>query len=173
MQARERNGVRVGQPVRDLDGLSLGRVRRLFDWGFSASRSVLVFRRDNIIRYDEVRAVRDGTLVVARSRHDLFDLAAGGVPASWKIPAPAAFPTTATPSEARDLMEDVAAGRVPGDSGAEGAERSAAAGPRRDEAPAASAALGEADVRAYVASRGQSGARQQQADARGTGRDRR
>src|SRR5512140_2002539 len=118
MQARERNGVRVGQPVRDLDGVSLGRVRRLFDWGFAASRGVLLFRRDFILRYDEVRAVRDGALVVARSRRDLFDLAAGGVPASWKIRAPAAFPTTATPSEARYVMEDVAAGRVPGESGA-------------------------------------------------------
>src|SRR5215208_7704386 len=99
---RERNGVRMGQRVRDLDGTSLGRVVRLFDWGFEARRGLpILFRRDFILRYDEVRGVRDGALLVSRSRRDLLELAAGQVPASWRIPAPHEFPTAATPSEAR------------------------------------------------------------------------
>ena len=112
---QERNGVRIGLRVRDLDGASLGRVVRLFDWGFEARRGIpILFHHDFVARYDEVRGVRDGALVVARSSRDLFDLAAGGLPPSWRIPVPADFPTAATPSEARYVREDVARGRVGG-----------------------------------------------------------
>jgi hypothetical protein len=115
MRERERNGVRLGQPVRDLDGTSLGRVVRLFDWGFQTRRGLPILSRgQHVVRYDEVRAVREGALVVSRSGRDLLELAAGEVPHAWRIPTPSAFPTAATPSEARAVLEDVAAGRVPG-----------------------------------------------------------
>ena len=109
----ERSGVRVGDEVRDLDGTDLGRVTRLYAWGFEVGRGFpILFRRQAVVRYDEVRGVRDGTLVVARSSRDLRDLAEGGVPASWRIPAPHAYPTAATPSEARFVLEDIAAGAI-------------------------------------------------------------
>jgi hypothetical protein len=115
MRERERNGVRLGQPVRDLDGTSLGRVVRLFDWGFQTRRGLPILSRgQHVVRYDEVRAVREGALVVSRSGRDLLELAAGEIPHAWRIPTPSAFPTAATPSEARSVLEDVAAGRVPG-----------------------------------------------------------
>ena len=83
----ERNGVRLGERVVDVDGKSLGKVTRLYPWGFVATRGLPVLtRRDEVIRYDEVRGARDGALVVARSDHDLFDLAEGGVPRSWRVP---------------------------------------------------------------------------------------
>jgi hypothetical protein len=108
---QERNGVRLGQRVRDADGLDLGRVTALYAWGFKATRGLPVLtRRDEVVRYDEVRGVRDGALVVARSAGDLLDLAAGGVPRSWRIPAPPGYPASATPSEARLVLEDIAAG---------------------------------------------------------------
>jgi hypothetical protein len=110
----ERNGVRVGQPVRDVDGRNLGRVTRLFDWGFEVGRGFpILFRSSWVVRYDEARGLRDGALVVARSDQDLYTLAAGGVPASWRVPAPAGFPTMATPSEGRDVIDAVAASRAP------------------------------------------------------------
>ncbi len=108
---KERNGVRLGQRVRDADGKDLGRVTELYAWGFKATRGLPVLtRRDEVVRYDEVRGVRDGALVVARSERDLLDLAAGGVPRSWRIPAPPGYPATATPAEARLVLEDIAAG---------------------------------------------------------------
>lgn len=112
---RERNGVRVGQAVRDLDGTELGRVKELYDGGFSVVRGFpILFWKDAVLRYDEVRGVRDGDLVVARSRKDIFDQARGRLPASWRIPAPSGFPTAATPSEARAVFDVVAAPRPPG-----------------------------------------------------------
>src|SRR5689334_5187407 len=126
MKERERNGVRLGQPVRDLDGTSLGRVVRLFEWGFATRRGLPILSRGrHLLRYDEIRAVRDGALVVSRSARDLFELAAGEVPHAWRIPTPAAFPTAATPSEARYVREDIAAGRVGGAAPGEEAERPA------------------------------------------------
>ncbi len=108
---KERNGVRLGQRVRDADGNDLGRVTTLYAWGFKATRGLPVLtRRDEVVRYDEVRGVRDGALVVARSGRDLLDLAAGGVPRSWRIPAPPGYPAAATPSEARLVLEDIASG---------------------------------------------------------------
>lgn len=111
---KERDGVRLGLAVRDLDGVSLGRVVRLFDWGFQTRRGLLLWKREHLVRYDEVRGLRDGGLVVARSRRDLFELAAGGIPPAWRIRAPAAFPVAATPAEARELIAAIARGDVPG-----------------------------------------------------------
>jgi hypothetical protein len=107
----EQSGVRLGERVVDADGKALGKVTRLYPWGFVVTRGLPVLtRRDQVVRYDEVRGARDGALVVARSDRDLFELAAGGVPRSWRIAAPPGYPATATPSEARLVLEDIASG---------------------------------------------------------------
>ncbi len=82
---RERNGVRVGQRVRDLDGTSLGRVKELYDGGFSVVKGFpILFRSDLVARYDEVREIRGRELVLARSRQDLLALARGELPPAWR-----------------------------------------------------------------------------------------
>jgi hypothetical protein len=109
----ELNGVRRGQRVRDLDGTDLGKVTHLYDWGFRAEKGFpILFGKSAVIRYSELRGIRNGELVVARSARDLFDLALGEVPPAWRIPAPPEFPSAATPSEARLLFEDLAAGAI-------------------------------------------------------------
>lgn len=111
---KERNGVRVGQRVRDLDDKVVGRVKELYDWGFGVEKGFpVLFRKDHVFRYDEVRGTRDGTLVVARTKRDLIELAEGRLPDSWRIPAPADYPRAATPSEARGVFEEVASARLP------------------------------------------------------------
>ncbi|WP_041448555.1 hypothetical protein [Anaeromyxobacter sp. Fw109-5] len=111
---KERNGVRVGQRVRSVDGKSVGRVVELFDEGFAVQRGFpILFRKDFVFRYDEVRGTRDGALVVARGERDLFQLARGELPASWRIPAPSGFPTAAAPAEARAVFAEVASARLP------------------------------------------------------------
>ncbi len=107
----ERNGVRIGQRVRDLDGNRLGRVREIYDAGFSVVKGLpLLFRTDFVARWDEIREVRDGAVVLARSKSDLLALARGEIPPSWRIPALDGRPQAATPSEARlELAEDRAA----------------------------------------------------------------
>jgi hypothetical protein len=144
---RERNGVKIGQRVRDVDGKDLGRVRELHDWGFEVAKGFMLFRRDTVARYDEVRGERDGALVLARSDRDLFELAAGGIPASWRVAAPPGFPVAATPSEARFLFEDIAAGVLT--SG--GARGRAAPASRTGDAPPVT----EGEERRYVGTRGQ------------------
>lgn len=104
----ERNGVKVGQRVRDLDGKDLGRVTRLHDWGLHVARGMFLFRREAVVLYSELRGVRDGVLVVARSGRDLDALAAGELPPSWRIPAPPEFPSAATPSEAQAVFGELA-----------------------------------------------------------------
>ena len=149
MKERERSGVRLGQPVRDIDGVSLGRVVRLFEWGFATRRGLPILSRGRwLLRYDEIRAVRDGALVVSRSAHDLLELAAGEVPRAWRIPTPASYPTAATPAEARSVREDVAAGRVTG--AARPGEGARPAPEGEEPGP-----LGEDELRAYGYSRGQ------------------
>ncbi len=101
--------MRTGQAVRDLDGTELGRVTALHEGSFTVSKGLFLFRRDAVARYDEVRGVRDGVLVLARSARDLDELAAGRIPPSWRIPTPPGFPASATPSEARFVFEDLAA----------------------------------------------------------------
>lgn len=112
MRITERNGVRTGRRVRDMDGTSLGRVTALYDWGFAAARGFpILFRQEFVVRYDEVRGERDGALVVSRSAGDLTALSMGDVPPSWRIPAPPGFPTAATPPEARGVFEDIVRAR--------------------------------------------------------------
>jgi hypothetical protein len=79
----ERNGVEVGQHVIDLDGNDVGRVTALFDWAFAVGKGFpLLFRKEYVFGYAEVRGVKDGKLVVARSRDDHDRLARGGLPAA-------------------------------------------------------------------------------------------
>ena len=106
---KERNGVRVGMRVRSLDGEELGHVARLYDGGFAVQKGFpILFRRDHVLRYDEVRGERDGALVVARGDQDLLELAAGEIPSSWRVPTPHGFPSAATPSEAHAVHASVA-----------------------------------------------------------------
>jgi hypothetical protein len=102
MNVSERNGVRIGQEVRDLDGDFLGRVTELYEGGFSVVKGLpFLFRSDLVARYDEVREVSGGRILLARSKRDLFELANGGMPPSWRVPAAApGRPVAATPSEA-------------------------------------------------------------------------
>lgn len=117
---KERNGVRRGQRVRDLDGTPLGRVTALYDDGFKVSKGFpILFRKDSVARYDEVRGARDGALVLARSRQDLFALAEGYLPPSWRVPAPPGFPASATPDEARGVRAELARGAIAPDLAAE------------------------------------------------------
>lgn len=113
MKDLDRNGVRIGQSVRDLDGKDLGRVKALYDEAFLAVKGPpLLFRQDHVLRYDEVRGERDGALVVARSDRELLELARGELPATWRVPVPAGFPSAATPSEARGVFAEVALGHA-------------------------------------------------------------
>lgn len=85
---RERNGVRIGQRVRDVDGKPLGRVDALYDSAFSVVKGLpLLFRRDLVAGYDEVLDRRGGEIVLARSSRDLLSLARGEVPPSRRAPA--------------------------------------------------------------------------------------
>ncbi|WP_242346334.1 hypothetical protein [Anaeromyxobacter terrae] len=155
---KERNGVRVGQRVRDLEGKSLGRVKHVYDWGFDAVKGLpVLFRSDYVFRYDEVSGIRDGALVVARTNRDLIDLAAGEVPPSWRIRAPLGLPRVATPPEARAVFAELAAARLPPPP-----ERTEPLEPVPGPAPAESliwergdAALGAGEERRYVERRGQ------------------
>ncbi len=131
----ERNGVRIGQRVRDVEGRRLGRVKALYDEGFAISRGFpVLFRRDWVARYDEVRGVREGALVLARSDRDLFQLAEGEVPDAWRIPTPPHYPELATPSEALGVFEVIAGGAISTEPGGWPAGRAQApASPPRDE----------------------------------------
>jgi hypothetical protein len=112
MRQQERSGVRLGQRVVDVDGNDLGRVAALYDEAFRVVKGFpILFRREQVIRYDEVRGERDGRLVAARGGRDLFVLAAGAVPESWRVPAPRGFPEIAAPGEARQLYVALAAER--------------------------------------------------------------
>jgi hypothetical protein len=105
---KERRGVRVGQRVRDLDGNDLGRVKVLYASGFSVVKGPpILFRKDLVARYDEVRGVRDGEILLARSSRDLFELAAGELPPAWRVEAPPDQPQAATPAEAQAFRPDV------------------------------------------------------------------
>src|SRR5574340_825791 len=107
----ERNGVRIGRPIRDLDGKYLGRVKALYQQAFLVGRGLpILFRREQVIPYEEVRGERGGALVVSRSARQLLELAAGEMPATWRIPVPPGFPAAATPGEAQGVVEAVALG---------------------------------------------------------------
>jgi hypothetical protein len=158
MAIEERNGVRVGIRVRNLDGKDLGRVTRLHEWGFEVEKGFpVLFRRELVATYDEVRGVRDGALVLARSDRALFELAEGEIPESWRIAAPPGFPQAATPAEAREVANDLAA-RSPGASAPATAPAPELVKPAEPEARVDEAGEVEAgdDEREYERSRGQS-----------------
>lgn len=138
---RERNGVRVGQRVRDVEGKDLGKVTDLYEWGFGVEKGLpILFRRDTVATYDEVRGVDGDVVTIARNGDALQQLAHGGMPPSWRIPVPRDFPASATPGEARAVFESLAASPRP----APGAG-----------APAATPPLASAEEREYEETRGQ------------------
>jgi hypothetical protein len=101
---KERNGVRAGQRVRDVEGKDLGRVARLFEETFEVRKGFpILFSDDRVLRYDEVRASEGDEVVVSRSDGDLFTLAEGRLPESWKVGAGPGLPAAATPAEAARL----------------------------------------------------------------------
>jgi hypothetical protein len=156
----ERNGIRLGQPVRDVDGKALGRVTTLYDEGFEVARGLpILFRSSFVVRYDEARGMRDGALVVARSDRDLLTLARGGVPRSWRVPAPEGFPDIATPPEGHEVIQAIAAARTPpGPAPALPPEGVAALAASRGVplgAGAGDPSLSRAEEAAYVESHGQ------------------
>jgi hypothetical protein len=76
--------LRVGMTVRDAGGQRLGKVARIYPWGFEVVRGFWspyqwVFRHDEVTRIAD-----DGTIDVARRRDDLMRLAAGELPESWR-----------------------------------------------------------------------------------------
>jgi hypothetical protein len=146
---RHRNGVRLGQTVRDVNGKALGKVTALYDASFSVSRGFMMFRSDHVIAYDEVRSERDGALVVSRSDNQLQELAAGELPSTWTIPVPPDFPAAATPGEARGVFGELARARAQEAAVAAPVEAPRAA---RDEAPPDA----RREVVTYVARRGES-----------------
>ncbi len=153
MSDLDRNGVRLGQSVRDLDGKDLGRVKALYEESFLAVKGPpLLFRRDHVLRYDEVRGERDGALVVARSDRELLELARGELPATWRVPVPPGFPSAATPSEARGVFAAVALGHAVSSSMEPGepAAPAPAASPGAHEEPVHEDARADARVRAPV-----------------------
>ncbi len=75
-------GVSVGQAVFDADGKRLGKVTRCDPWGFEVQRGFFG-PRTWVIRYDEIVQLGAGSVRVARSDADLFELAAGELPHSW------------------------------------------------------------------------------------------
>ncbi|MFT3912546.1 MAG: hypothetical protein QM704_00230 [Anaeromyxobacteraceae bacterium] len=108
----ERNGVRKGQQVKDLDGKDLGKVTRLHAWGFETVKGLPVLIRDEyVFRYEEVRPGPGGALVVAKGANDIYALAEGKLPPSWNAVAPDGFPSVATPFEAARLERRGAKGR--------------------------------------------------------------
>jgi len=102
---KERNGVRRGQRVRSLDGKDLGKVTKLHAWGFETVKGLPVLIRDEyVFRYEDVRGEEGGALVVARGEEDLFLLAQGRLPESWKVSTREGFPSAASPGEGARLM---------------------------------------------------------------------
>jgi hypothetical protein len=80
--------------VRDAAGNRLGKVRRVYAWGFEVSRRFWS-PYQWVLRHDEVsRVTDDGVVEVARSPQDLVELAQGGLPASWRRYTP---PSRGTP----------------------------------------------------------------------------
>jgi hypothetical protein len=87
-------------------------VTRLHEWTFETEKGLpLLFRRDFVVPYDEIRVVRAGAVVVSRSERTLFSLAAGEIPPAWRVPVPPELPAAATPPEARQLVAELAAPR--------------------------------------------------------------
>jgi hypothetical protein len=79
-----RDRVRKGMRARDLDGRTLGRVTRLHRDAFEIEGGFpVLFRKEFVASYDEVREVQDGVVIVARSENALLDLAAGKIPPTW------------------------------------------------------------------------------------------
>jgi hypothetical protein len=102
-------GVRAGMTVRDAAGKTLGKVTRVYAWGFEAERGFWS-PYQWVFRHDEVARVEGGVVEVARGPADLQQLAAGKLPSSWRRYTPrfgsASIP--GAPGEARAAEQTVA-----------------------------------------------------------------
>lgn len=102
---KELYGVWVGARVKDLLGNDLGRVKAVYQGAFLVSKGFpWLFREDRVIRYDEIRNRSDGSIAVARDPGDLFTLAKGELPDSWKVEPEPGMKIAATPSEAAPVL---------------------------------------------------------------------
>ena len=101
----------VGMAVRDAGGQRLGKVARIYPWGFEVVRGFWS-PYQWVFRHGEVTRIADGTVEVARRRDDLMRLAAGELPESWRgKPLPfGARSVPAAPAEARGAEKVLAAG---------------------------------------------------------------
>jgi hypothetical protein len=93
--------VRVGMAVRDASGKKLGKVSRVYPWGFEAVRRFWS-PYQWVFRYGEVNRIDGDTVEVARGQDDLLLLAGGGLPESWRrqeLPFGGSVP--AAPAEVR------------------------------------------------------------------------
>jgi hypothetical protein len=91
-------GVQVGMIVRDAAGNTLGKVRRVYPWGFEAGKGFWspyqwVFRTEEVLR------VGSGAVDVARGPDDLLRLANGELPSSWRRGTPAPEGGSALPPD--------------------------------------------------------------------------
>src|SRR5215212_12150348 len=80
-------GLRAGMTVRDAAGNTLGKVRRVYPWGFQVVRRFWQ-PYSWVFRHDEVTRVADDAVEVARKPDDLQRLAAGELPDSWSRGTP-------------------------------------------------------------------------------------
>jgi hypothetical protein len=106
--------IRVGMTVRDAAGGRLGKVRRVYPWGFEVVRGFWspyqwVFRHSEVVR------VGDDSVDVARGPDDLQRLAAGGLPEGWGGGAPpfGERPIPSAPAEARGSRVAMLAAAAP------------------------------------------------------------
>jgi hypothetical protein len=110
----DQRGVRVGMTVRDAAGKTLGKVRRVYEWGFDAERGFWS-PYQWVFKHDEVARIDGEVVEVARGPDDLKQLAAGELPGSWRrYTAP--FGSASIPGAPREASaaDRLVAGRPPG-----------------------------------------------------------
>lgn len=85
------SGVRTGMTVKDGAGTPLGKVRRVYAWGFEVG-SGFWSPREWVFRYDEVLRASGDVVEVSRRPDDLLRLSAGELPDSWRRGTPPGDP---------------------------------------------------------------------------------
>ena len=97
----EQGGVRAGMTVRDGAGKAMGKVHRVYAWGFAVVKGFWQ-PREYVYKHEEVARVDGDVIHVTRGPDDLLRLAAGELPAGW-TPQPTPFgpAVLAAPGEAR------------------------------------------------------------------------
>jgi hypothetical protein len=97
-------GVRKGMTVRDGAGRALGKVDRVYAWGFEVVKGFWQ-PRTHVFKHEEVVRLDGETLHVSRSPDDLLRLARGELPAGWAPrPSPFGGAIPAAPAEARSTF---------------------------------------------------------------------